>query len=136
MVSMCQEGPHAVIYHMTASSEASGQPLLNKERENFFVHPSKHIHPFTSTFALGNLIPNAHTISIYPLNNKTPSYSHTSFSRKHITMGCASSKGIDNGSTAYRPPQYQQYQRPQQQYQDPYALSPSMIPPSTLPPGW
>ncbi|KAI9235143.1 MAG: hypothetical protein BYD32DRAFT_421824 [Podila humilis] len=51
-------------------------------------------------------------------------------------MGCASSKGIDNGSTAYRPPQYQQYQRPQQQYQDPYALSPSMIPPSTLPPGW
>ncbi|KAG0083853.1 hypothetical protein BGZ93_001559 [Podila epicladia] len=52
-------------------------------------------------------------------------------------MGCSGSKGIDNGSSAYqRPTQYQQYQRPQQQYQDPYALSPSAIPPSTLPPGW
>ena len=45
------------------------------------------------------------------------------------TMGCSGSKGVDNGSSAYRPQQHQQHYQQQQQY----AVN---IPPSTLPQGW
>ncbi|KAG0365946.1 hypothetical protein BGZ54_006011, partial [Gamsiella multidivaricata] len=44
-------------------------------------------------------------------------------------MGCFSSKGLDNGSTVYRP-------RPGHQPQTPYVLPEQMLPPSTLPRGW
>ncbi|KAG0072979.1 hypothetical protein BGZ90_011722, partial [Linnemannia elongata] len=44
-------------------------------------------------------------------------------------MGCSGSKGVDNGSSAYRPQQHQQQYQQQQQYA-------ANIPPSTLPQGW